>query len=1211
MSKSNNNFQKLTPINDVELSIYKDALDFVFENQDVKNVGISGAYSAGKSSVIESYKKLKPNIEFMHISLAYFAAALDDDQQQDKPNENILEGKILNQLIHQIEQTKIPQTNFRVKHQVSSGKLWGLAAIVLLAVLLLLYILNFGAWKNFIISLTPITFRNSLLFTTVPLTAFIAGIIFVGIFAYLLYEIFKIQINKNILKGISVQGNTIEIFEHNEESYFDKYLNEVLYLFENSGKDVIVFEDMDRYNTNQIFQRLREINTLVNNRKKDNDRPLRFFYLIKDDIFINKDRTKFFDFIMPIVPVLDGSNSFDQFIAHFKKGNIYNLFNENFLQDISLYINDMRILKNIYNEFLIYYKRISTTEQDPNKLLAIIIYKNLFPRDFNELQLNQGFVHTLFDKKEDFIKDEIVRLKSEITQLETNIETAENEHLNNEKEIDDIYEYKIRRLSSWDQRIQLLKEERDTRKENIKNKTAKRRNELKRRIALIEISITKLQHQKLYEIINKQNIADIFRVTYTNEIGEEMLFNDVKGSEYFPLIKYLVRYGYIDETYPDYMTYFYENSLSRVDKIFLRSITDEDAKDYGYKLNDPSKVLARLSQVSFEKEEVLNFDLVSYLLNKEDEISQRKILKIMQQLKIRKKYKFIDLYFESGKPLAPFIKTLNRTWPTVFNDILEESNFTDERKKQYAIESLYHTEDDDLEEVDSASVLSSFVSTHKGFLNIIEPKIQRLTDAFELLNIKLEDIDYENSNRELFQMVYQHNFYIINYNLVCLMLKKVYCYQKDIDLKHKNYTIILSKIDEPLVSYVEENIDNYVEEILNHCDDEILDSEKTVIRLLNNGQLKTSLKENYINKLKTMICSIEDVKDTTLWAELLACDLIKYSEKNVLQYFFCDNNGLDMLLVNLINKRGTTFNFDYDAIDSYFEKGSGSKFFYAVIKCEFLAINAYTEILKSLNRYLSNFEIKDISDQKMDVIIKLKIARMNPEVLSFIRENYPKKIISFIVYNIQNYTEKVITDENFDFDEMCEILKTDISDEYKISLLQFTDRYISSLDDAFSDLVKVYILKNNFDEADIPELLKNYNIMSNELKEVIADIAERYIEEIVDNEYYIPIQLCKKMFILNSLPVESKLQLFAIALSNFDELECKESLSILKRDDFLSVFSGKRPAIEITDTNVKILDTMVKKHWIVGYDVDKKNEKMFRVSSKRSVKKQGLSKELL
>lgn len=43
------NFQKLTPVNDVELSIYINALDFVFDNQDIKNVGISGAYSAGKA----------------------------------------------------------------------------------------------------------------------------------------------------------------------------------------------------------------------------------------------------------------------------------------------------------------------------------------------------------------------------------------------------------------------------------------------------------------------------------------------------------------------------------------------------------------------------------------------------------------------------------------------------------------------------------------------------------------------------------------------------------------------------------------------------------------------------------------------------------------------------------------------------------------------------------------------------------------------------------------------------------------------------------------------------------------------------------------------------------------------------------------------------------------------------------------------------------
>lgn len=382
MPEDNYNFQKLTPINDAELSIYKNAFDFVFKNPDVKNVGISGAYSAGKSSVVESYKKLRPDIKFMHISLAYFQSASESDRPATEQNENVLEGKILNQLIHQIEPEKIPQTNFRVKRQLSPKKLWLLTAMVSLVALLLIYLFNWGNWIGFVSSLTPTFLKNILLFTTAPLTAFLAGLFCVEIFSYLIYEIFKVQFNKNLFKGISVQGNTIEIFEQSEESYFDKYLNEVLYLFENSDKEVIVFEDMDRYDTNEIFQRLREINTLINNRNKDADKPLRFFYLLRDDIFINKERTKFFDFIIPIVPILDGSNSFDQFIDHFKKGNIYHLFNAHFLQEVSLYIDDMRILKNIYNEFLIYYKRISTTEQDPNKLLAMILYKKYFSKRF-------------------------------------------------------------------------------------------------------------------------------------------------------------------------------------------------------------------------------------------------------------------------------------------------------------------------------------------------------------------------------------------------------------------------------------------------------------------------------------------------------------------------------------------------------------------------------------------------------------------------------------------------------------------------------------------------------------------------------------------------------------------------------------------------------------------------------------------------------------
>ena len=50
-------------------------------------------------------------------------------------------------------------------------------------------------------------------------------------------------------------------------------------------------------------------------------------------------------------------------------------------QGMSLYIDD-RILKNIYNEFQIYYNKLNTTELDCNKMLAIIAYKNIFLKRF-------------------------------------------------------------------------------------------------------------------------------------------------------------------------------------------------------------------------------------------------------------------------------------------------------------------------------------------------------------------------------------------------------------------------------------------------------------------------------------------------------------------------------------------------------------------------------------------------------------------------------------------------------------------------------------------------------------------------------------------------------------------------------------------------------------------------------------------------------------
>lgn len=64
-------------------------------------------------------------------------------------------------------------------------------------------------------------------------------------------------------------------------------------------------------------------------------------------------------------------------------------FDEVFLLNISLYLDDMRLITNTCNEYFTY-KETLDFEINPYKLFSLIVYKNIFPKDFSLLQINQG-----------------------------------------------------------------------------------------------------------------------------------------------------------------------------------------------------------------------------------------------------------------------------------------------------------------------------------------------------------------------------------------------------------------------------------------------------------------------------------------------------------------------------------------------------------------------------------------------------------------------------------------------------------------------------------------------------------------------------------------------------------------------------------------------------------------------------------------------------
>jgi hypothetical protein len=1269
MSEKNYSFQKLTPTSNVELRVYEDALNFIFANNDIKNVAVSGSYSAGKSSVIETYKSIHTDIRFLHISLAHFESPelgnsistnrikvtsqeknlnqnshskspKSNDEGSEKGIETILEGKILNQLIHQIDPDKIPQTNFKVKQKVSSGKIILNTVIITIFLILVAYIGFFNDWYNFVSTLTLEWLKTRLMWTTNNVYLILSGLLCTIIFGIATYSIIKTQKNRNIFRKVSLQGNEIEIFEENDDSYFDKYLNEVLYLFENSNADAIVFEDMDRYNVNEIFEKLREVNTLINYKKnKEKKKTIRFFYLLRDDIFISKDRTKFFDFIVPIVPVIDGSNSYDQFIEHFKQAGIFKLFDENFLQGLSLYVDDMRILKNIYNEFIIYHNRIQSTELSNNKLLAIIVYKNIFPRDFSDLQLGMGFVNTLFESKPNFIKQVIQKIENKIHDCENRILQTNDELLKNIDELDAVF-LKVGKYglyvsgqldSEFETRAKFIRAMKDNpslvqyynynyglqpfdiqskfnelqqdpiytkRKDAIERKSAGSIENLKFEIHKLQKQKSIVQNSRIRELITKENIDTIFSVIFTNEIGQENKFEEIKASPYFPLIKYLLRNGYIDETYPDYMTYFYENSLSRIDKIFLRSVTDEASKEYNYSLKNPELVLSRLRAVDFYHEEILNFDLLCYLL-KTKQSNASYIALFLQQLKETKNFSFISQFLDTRRETNLFLESLNRFWSSGWKCILDESDFSAAQKKQYAIDTLYFSPNADIVALNQNSCLTAFISSNPNFLDIDNPSINKIIDGFALLDVRFAWIDFSRSNKELFNAVYTNSLYQLTFALISLMLEMAYNMVKSNDFKSKSYTLISSKPNEPLALYVNDNINEYIRIVLENCDKFINDEESAVLAILNNTEVDTDSKEKYISFLQTVIEHIEKVSNKELWSLLLQQKHIKYSEDNILNYFFQSEKGLDSYLVQFINTNSDDLSFNYESINNKFGENTASKFYIAIITCNQLSNNKYETILVIFNRYYNSFTYKEIDGDKITILIKVGIIRMTSENLSFMRENYPDHIVSFIVKSISQYTNDIINKENFDFDEMLLILDQNVVDEYKIKLLQHTADEVSIQQKKYSDIVKKHILEYNLDVTDIQFLLKAFPKESGGIKEVIRQIAIEHITEIITQEYLIPFELLTELLLVKEISTETKKELFALCLPNMNVVFVKKYLKVLQMNDFLSLLDRKRPKFEINPINKQILDTFKEKNWIYTYEVDKDDSDYYRAFGRK------------
>ncbi len=1182
MSTQTYHFQKLTPKNDVELGIYEDALEYAFANKDVRNIAISGAYGAGKSSVVETYKRKHPEKTFLHISLAHF---IDETSGEKEIAAKDLEGKIINQLVHQIAPEKIPQTNFIMKKQADEKNIVKATVAIVVFALLCCFAVFHEGWCKLVEGLSWSLLRNLLAFTTAKELVLLCGILCTVMLIYACYHLIKRQANRSILQKLNVKGGhlDIELFDEKVDSYFDKYLNEVLYLFERAEADAFVFEDMDRYDNSLIFEKLREINVLLNRRREqlleEKGNSIRFVYQLRDDMFVTKERTKFFDFIIPIVPVVDGSNSLDQFLKYFEESGIRELFEIDFLRGLSAFVDDMRILKNICNEFGVYHEKLqeSQLELNNNKLLAMVVYKNIFPRDFIELQVSQGYVYQLFQEKEGLVEKRIKEIDAEIEKLEEAERASVAEYNKNLDELDAVYyvnsnPIKVKNKTAeqfgsraefvaaiknnnyvvsigkpeyyssdyrWTEtniksRFEALSSNPEymARKKAIEGK--EHQNKQKRAQAIMKNKMRReeLKGDFLNALLTRENEEDYFRAPkQVKEKGEED-FRYIKCSPYFELVKFLIRDGHIDETYQDYMTFFYGEHLSRQDKIFLNSVVERKAKEYDYALQNASLVIRRMRLQDFEEEESWNYDLLDGLFANSS-IYKEQMSKFMRGLRNYEPAGFVDGYLARTCYVEAFVKAFNQYWSRACVWITGEGDISEAVKKRYVLETLCQANDTLLAECNKDGELVSYIISREDFLNVDAPyisdaRLNGIAKSLIALGVKFVAIDMQGANLDLLQTVYENNLYVLSERMIAAFLEYQYRIPVSEEYQTKNLSLILSQ-EEPMAEYVKENLGAYIDTYIGGDEPErygtLCESAETMLLVLNEEALEQEVRIAFCKMQETKLPRLVEVQDKELWKELLPT-MVGDSAENLCDYFYLSGNEMDEALVDYINAYRGVPALVSEELDAKYGEDSGSKLFWAIVVEEGLANDKYIEIINGFELQINKISTV-IAKEKMALLIAEDCLNMNADNLKFVRGNYQELVCDFIDSGIENYLE-VAQQDDLSAEEIVHVLKAGILDEDKIRAIGKSSQAIPVVGKGYSDELTAYILQNHLDEDEKPQLYHWYPAKMPQTREEILKLAMEDIETVVMPESSARAALLDALLQDEEVPEEDKERLLGM-----------------------------------------------------------------------------------
>lgn len=874
------------------------------------------------------------------------------------------------------------------------------------------------------------------------------------------------RINKSsfgiYLKSFSLKDIEIASETHNQESILNKHLDEIIYFFQSTKYDLVIIEDLDRFNSSDIFVTLREINSLINS-NSGVKRKIRFLYALRDDIFMNVDRTKFFEFIIPVIPIVNSSNSIDIMLEQARRLSLDGRLSRQFLRDVSRYLNDMRLINNIFNEYAVYLAILEgdgDSVLEKNKLLAVLIYKNVFPKDFEHLHLGQGNFANILKQKENFVAETENIYKIEIKEIEGSIKQSEQQIAKNLIELRRIYAMalieklpihtthikingnrtEINRLSESPDFDQIINVDRISyvvnnayeqyhniasfqsdvdnmrtfkqRSEEIQQRSAEFRTAKAEKLRELRTKLSALRSSKFHEIVrlNANKLNDMFEV-----------FGDNKE-----LARFLVLEGYLDDTYYQYTSLFHAGRLSPNDNKYLIQIRSYINPHPNFPIDNAREVVAEMRNEDFNQRYVLNVKIVDCLLG-DEVIYASQIGRMFEYIAANFEdcEDFFKIYYAQGSEVPKLVGGLYSAWPSFVPTLLSKLGHL-----SHIGQLIAHLPEPHLTVLPAKyPEAAPFVS--KNLARILELGVEFEPSRLKNLGIELEEFSSIEAFPAIAQFLFEEGLYSLTVENIEFIFSIILGVSDLEPLRTRHFTTINASTIAALISRIEHEFVNYLKNVLLQLESNTRESAPSIIAIINREEVELDSLSVFLSTQTATIPSLEAVP-TRLHARVFQLNRIEATWANCLAFINSDDFDAASL-TDFLAKMPVLATLQHQAIPGDDKAAILRQF---LINNDALQDNVYQEYIKRLP-YKSNKFPSGLGLTKIRILIleaKVDFSKENLETL----KNWLELQVLFVVKNIESYLRDEVTYQlGDDFREI--LIDQNINDFQKLALIQLMD----------------------------------------------------------------------------------------------------------------------------------------------------------------------------